>query len=226
MATAEYISSAKGLELPARSRSDWVGAIVFSGIAVWLMVTGWIPVARQSIFAAILILPNWLTPVVNAIGFIRRGPAIRVSRDWSARLVAHVVTFSLPIYFTVAAKHLQVRATGLPFVAAMLVGTAAGAYMLWGAWALRESWSVEPQARALVTSGPFEFSRHPLYTSYMLRNISVLVLYMNLGLSFFLVLWTVLLLHRIHCEEHILTECYPEYEQFRGRVWMFSPRLF
>ena len=44
-----------------------------------------------------------------------------------------------------------------------------------GIWQLRRSFSIEAQARQLVTGGPCLLARHPIYTGYLLQYFGILL---------------------------------------------------
>jgi hypothetical protein len=45
---------------------------------------------------------------------------------------------------------------------------------LWPLWYLRRSFSLEPEARNLVTAGPYRWARHPIYTVYLSHQPGIL----------------------------------------------------
>jgi protein-S-isoprenylcysteine O-methyltransferase Ste14 len=91
---------------------------------------------------------------------------------------------------------------------------------------LGRSFSVMAEARQLVTSGPYRFVRHPLYLT---EEIAVIGLFVQ-----FASVWTVLLLaihiafqlRRIHNEETVLTENFPEYAAYTRITARLIPGLY
>ncbi len=209
-----------------RRLPDWIGFFAFGALSVWAILNGWLPVARQSLLAAVLILPSWLTSCVMAIGFLFRRPLVRADGKFTAKAAAYFVTFSMPVFFAVMRGHLHLTAAGAQYILPIMMIVAAHAFALWGAWTIRHAISVEPQARILVTRGPYRYARHPLYAAYLVDTMATALLFSDLKLWAVIVIWFVALLYRIRCEERILTACFPEYAAFRHSVWMFSPRLF
>jgi len=99
----------------------------------------------------------------------------------------------------------------------------AGALLsLWPLWYLRRSFSVEPEARALVTSGPYRLARHPIYTVYLLINAGILLRHFTLPFAAVVGVWLVSLLLRIRYEEGVLSSAFPEYLEYRRRVRAFG----
>jgi hypothetical protein len=58
-------------------------------------------------------------------------------------------------------------------VAADLLATLGLAYSVWGLAYLRRSFSIIPEARRLVTGGPYSLSRHPVYLGEIVAAIGV-----------------------------------------------------
>jgi len=91
---------------------------------------------------------------------------------------------------------------------------------------LGRSFSVMAEARQLVTSGPYRFVRHPLYLT---EEIAVIGLFVQ-----FASVWTVLLLaihiafqlRRIHNEETVLTENFPEYAAYTRITARLVPGIY
>lgn len=91
---------------------------------------------------------------------------------------------------------------------------------------LGASFSVMPEARTLVTSGPYALVRHPLYAAELV-GIAGLVLQFQqpwallLGIGVFVFQYW-----RTIFEESVLSEAYPDYAAYRARTWRFVPYLF
>jgi len=54
-----------------------------------------------------------------------------------------------------------------------ILATAGLAYAVWGLAFLRRSFSIIPEARRLVTGGPYAFSRHPVYLGEIVTAIGI-----------------------------------------------------
>ncbi|HWC62684.1 MAG TPA: isoprenylcysteine carboxylmethyltransferase family protein [Rhizomicrobium sp.] len=87
---------------------------------------------------------------------------------------------------------------------------------------LGKSFSIMPEARKLVTTGPYGFARHPLYAAEMFSVAGTAVLYQQPWAALLAVAVLVLLVIRSHFEERILLEAYPEYADYRKRVKRFG----
>jgi protein-S-isoprenylcysteine O-methyltransferase Ste14 len=102
----------------------------------------------------------------------------------------------------------------------------AGAYIgLWSLLRLRHAFSVVPQARVLVTAGPYRLCRHPVYASYILQYGGLLLGHFSLPFAFAYAAWAGLMRWRIGYEERTLAAAFPEYAAYKERVGMFFPKV-
>jgi protein-S-isoprenylcysteine O-methyltransferase Ste14 len=87
---------------------------------------------------------------------------------------------------------------------------------------LGKSFSIMPEARKLVTRGPYALARHPLYVAEMISIIGTAILYQQPWAGLLAVGVLALLTIRSMFEEQVLTEQYPEYAEYRKRVKRFG----
>jgi protein-S-isoprenylcysteine O-methyltransferase Ste14 len=105
----------------------------------------------------------------------------------------------------------------------MVAATAFGVYAL---TYLRHNFSIIPEARDLVTSGPYRVVRHPMY----LAEIGVAL---GLGLQGDVHIWSALILLpfvaiqlvRSFFEEQLLRSTFPEYEEYACVTGRVLPRI-
>jgi len=83
-----------------------------------------------------------------------------------------------------------------------------------------------PTAGGLVTSGPYRFIRHPIYTSVCLFVGAAVAGHFSWQTAICggTVLGGALL--RIHCEEILLRVQYPEHAQYAARSWRMLPFVY
>jgi protein-S-isoprenylcysteine O-methyltransferase Ste14 len=86
---------------------------------------------------------------------------------------------------------------------------------------LGRSFSLIPQARKLVTSGPYAVDRHPLYLVEDYAIAGVLLQYAWFAALPFLVLHVTVQIRRMQLEEEILRKTFAEYAIYARR----TPRL-
>lgn len=204
--------------LTTRHWSDWLGTAAFTAMAVGL----W----RQSPEFGVLLLPGLVQELLIAASFLVRGRARSPAPSWTSRVVAYLNSFLVMVFILVAGR-LQpewLRPTpneALRFAGAIL-WLAAAVLCLWPLWYLRRSFSLEPEARDLVTSGPYRLARHPIYTVYLLINLGILLRHLTVPLTLVMAAWVVLLVVRVRYEEGVLTAAFPEYTEYRRRVRAFG----
>jgi protein-S-isoprenylcysteine O-methyltransferase Ste14 len=87
---------------------------------------------------------------------------------------------------------------------------------------LGKSYSIMPEARRLVTGGPYAFARHPLYAAEIVTIIGSAIQFQQPWAGLLALGVVMLLVIRSHFEEQVLSEAYPEYAQYRVRVKRFG----
>jgi protein-S-isoprenylcysteine O-methyltransferase Ste14 len=118
------------------------------------------------------------------------------------------------------------RREGLVLVADILA-TFGLAYSVWGLAYLRRSFSIIPEARRLVTGGPYSLSRHPVYLGEVVAAIGI-----NLATSGWLGALAVAYfigceLLRIRWEEGVLGRAFPDaYPAYARGVPRYVPNPF
>jgi protein-S-isoprenylcysteine O-methyltransferase Ste14 len=109
------------------------------------------------------------------------------------------------------------------------VQIAAAALMLWARLTFgRRSFrtAANPTEGGLVTTGPYRFIRHPIYTAVcmfwwagILSNRSVVSVVFGVGLAIGVFM-------RMFVEERLLVQRYPDYEQYAQATKRMIPYLF
>ncbi|WP_431322939.1 methyltransferase family protein [Rhizobium sp. YTU87027] len=147
---------------------------------------------------------------------ITRLPPIRSAENIEGYVTAMSGTFLLVLvvgYLPPAIETpMALRLIGLGLT---IIGCLASAYVL---VYLGRAFSIMPEARALITSGPYSVVRNPLYLTEEIAVIGFIIL--NLSV------WTVLLgaahwmlqLRRMVNEERVLQNAFPEYEGYAATV--------
>jgi protein-S-isoprenylcysteine O-methyltransferase Ste14 len=91
---------------------------------------------------------------------------------------------------------------------------------------LGRSFSMMAEARRLVTSGPYRFVRHPLYLAEELAIIGISMQFFSLSTAFVLAVQIAFQLRRMHNEEAVLAESFPEYAAYRQRTARLLPGIY
>jgi protein-S-isoprenylcysteine O-methyltransferase Ste14 len=86
--------------------------------------------------------------------------------------------------------------------------------------------AANPTAGGLVTTGPYRFIRHPIYTAACLFGWSGILMH---GSLINVLLGTLLFagaMGRMLCEERLITEIYPEYREYAQATKRMVPFIF
>jgi protein-S-isoprenylcysteine O-methyltransferase Ste14 len=154
--------------------------------------------------------------------------AVRLpQRGTDHRLAVVFIAFS-GTFAAISASFLPggTRRDGLVLVADILA-TVGLAYSVWGLAYLRRSFSIIPEARRLVTGGPYALSRHPVYLGEVATAVGVNLATAGwlsaLAIGYFIVCE----LLRIRWEERILAQTFSsEYPAYARRVPRYLPNPF
>lgn len=108
-------------------------------------------------------------------------------------------------------------------VAAVLLGIIAILLMRPGNFSI---FPIPKQDAQLVTKGPYQLIRHPMYTAVLLFCFSLLLNRITfLSLAIFLVLLIDLVL-KLHFEERLLKSQFPSYAAYTKKTWHLIPFIY
>ena len=153
--------------------------------------------------------------------YLRRGPALATMRSDPAYAAAILAAF-LPFAFPLLGY--RIPATPVLLTADVLMIAGVG-LAVWGVRHLDRSFSVVPQARAVVTTGPYRFVRHPLYAGELLAAVGLVLLVGSLAGVVMWVVLALLQLFRARQEEAVLAAHLAGYPAYANRTGQFFPRL-
>jgi protein-S-isoprenylcysteine O-methyltransferase Ste14 len=158
--------------------------------------------------------------LIVALIFIRRLPMAKA--DFLPRAVALTSAYLYLARIPLPHANLSV---GLDAISATItaVGTiAALIVLLW----LRRSFSILPEARGLVTEGPYRIVRHPLYVTEEIANIGAMLQFMQPWSLLIEIINVGMQLWRISFEERLLTQTFPEYAGYAARTPRLIPGIY
>lgn len=189
-------------------------------------------------------LPGLAALVVGFVAFLialiaarrRRGPRDAGERRsaWSlVGIAVQCVAFLLAGFGVRAAAMLDpLSATALIEAAIIALLMAATVWLFaWASGTMGRNWSVVARTRSdheLVTTGPFAYLRHPIYTALALLLVALAIAYGNEArLILALPIYALGTWLRIAEEERLLREAFgPAYDTYAARVKRFVPGLF
>jgi protein-S-isoprenylcysteine O-methyltransferase Ste14 len=160
--------------------------------------------------------------IIIAGTVLTRMPASRKARGAEPRISAVIGTFLLTAFVLFPRRGLSVTESVISTLL-ILAGNVLAASVIVH---LRGSFSIMPETRQLVTSGPYRFIRHPLYLAEGVAAIG--------GLMQFLSVWTIGLvvvqlafqLRRMQNEEILLTDTFPEYLTYKSNTSCLIPGIY
>ncbi|CAN2535935.1 hypothetical+protein [Methylocapsa aurea] len=151
-----------------------------------------------------------------------RLPSLRTEKGVGPKL-AGVVGFLLPILI-VTAPAAKLSPSMKDFsIGLVLVGTLIS---IAGIISLGRCFSILPQARALVTNGPYRLVRHPLYAGEILALIGIMFRYQQPTALFLTLLSIAAQLPRMYFEERVLEEAFPSYRDYAKRTARLIPGVY
>lgn len=159
--------------------------------------------------------------MVIALIFLRRMPAAKSQGLWprAVALVGSNVLMAL----------LALPKVPLPPVRAALSTALAGggtlAEILILFW-LGRSFSLLPEARRLVTNGPYRRIRHPLYLAYLVGSLGAMLQFRQPWALLVVLAAFALQVLRMNYEEQVLNRAFPEYAAYAARSWRLIPGVF
>jgi protein-S-isoprenylcysteine O-methyltransferase Ste14 len=91
---------------------------------------------------------------------------------------------------------------------------------------LRRNLSIIPEARGLVTRGPYRVIRHPLYAAEMLAATALVLSRPAVWATVALLPFIATQLTRARFEERLLTRTFPQYREYKRRTWRIIPLVW
>lgn len=156
-----------------------------------------------------------------ALLIMTRSPAKARAEGLAPRIAAFVGTY-LPWTITFFDKTNQAL-PNLGSAACVLIGLV---MMLVTIRHLGRSFSLTPQARAVVQTGPYRWIKHPLYLSEEIAVVGVALRYLTPVTVFILVLHFGVQVCRILYEEDLLRRACPDYSSYEASRWRLIPYVW
>ncbi len=208
----------------------WIRFLTFGRAvpAVLFAEMGWLQVGRLAQASGVLqVLPRLLYLLFCCIPvalYLTRPMPVRTD----GRLVARAAAFGgtcmqLVIGAVVPLHSLLFTPPDALILFASLLSIAAFAFACLGLGYLRRNLSIIPEARKVVTGGPYRIVRHPLYLSEIAAALSLVLAAPYVTPVIALVLFVILQGTRARFEERLLAETLPEYTAYQQRTHALIP---
>jgi protein-S-isoprenylcysteine O-methyltransferase Ste14 len=180
----------------------------------------WMHADANVITATLARVSQWMfIALLGLLPLFRHRPVAK-SRGWAPRMTA-LVTVCIPPFCVLLDRAPPNLWCNLLATAAGLSASVLGVLTL---SFLGRSFSVMPEARRLVTSGPYSIVRHPLYLFELLGVVGILLQVRSFPGVLLLALIVALQVTRARREEDVLDRAFPEFAAYRQQVPFLLPR--
>lgn len=175
----------------------------------------------------------WLTlAVVWIIGFFGNKKTTSLPNPL-AQIIANVLLFGSPVVlFYPLVRNAWVPTRGTPTDAIEIIGVvlsfAAVAFAIWARITLGKNWSgaviTLKEDHKLVTTGPYKFVRHPIYTGYFLATLGTALTIGTVASYLATLMIFIGFLIRMQKEETLMTHQFPsEYPAYKQKSKKLIP---
>lgn len=177
-------------------------------------LSDWSPVVSRCCTLTFLLILGWL--------MLARPPAIARRAGALPVAIAFLGTYAAWLLPFLPAAHVS-AAMGMASAGVTLCGSL---MIVLAVLHLGRSFSIAPQARKLITSGPYRIVRHPLYAAEEIALIGVLLQYAWYMALPFLAVHMALQIRRMAYEESLLRAVFPDYEAYARRTARLIPGVW
>ena len=177
-----------------------------------------------SLHAQVLLLQELVTVAflgLTVLLFIVRRPVVGRHASWRGGLVALVGTFLLNV---VGFLPVESSASTEAVFASSVVIVLGTLFTMWSLATLGRCFGLMPEARGLVTRGPYRWVRHPVYLGELTSALGMLIVKPHPVIVALYLAFAGLQYWRTILEEDALAEVFPdEYPAYRARVSRLLP---
>jgi protein-S-isoprenylcysteine O-methyltransferase Ste14 len=154
--------------------------------------------------------------------FLIRKLPVEKAAGWPPRVAGLVGSNLQLLFLALPRSHL---ATLIEVISTSLVilGTSAAIY---AAVHLGRSFSILPQARHLVTRGPYTIIRHPLYLAEQVATWGVMLQFIQPWALLLAIASFTAQFPRMHYEEQVLQTAFPAYPAYAAHTRRFIPGIY
>jgi protein-S-isoprenylcysteine O-methyltransferase Ste14 len=150
-----------------------------------------------------------------------RMPPARSIHGVLPRVLAVVGTFA-----ALAFPYLPPSPNGTAAILGMVLLCAGTVLTMYAIVYLGRSFSIVPEARKLVTSGPYRFVRHPVYLFEEIAVFGISIQFAAPTSTLLFLVHGAIQFARLHYEEQVLRENFPEYEAYAMRTARLVPGVY
>jgi len=165
--------------------------------------------------------------LVTALILLRRMPVGKLKGLWPRilALLGSTILFVLPLGQWLTRLPPVTLPPALTALSTLLTGGGTIAELVILSW-LGRSFSLMPEARRLVTTGPYRRIRHPLYLCGIIASIGAMLQFAQPWAFLVVLVASGLQLWRMRYEEEVLKRTFPQYADYMTRSWRLVPGLY
>lgn len=204
-------------------------ATVFTMIILMLLIVKQVMSHRFDVYYAVFILPYLLSNTAALIMLtlsMRNRPKEVLDSMWIFTLC--LIAANLPVIVNLSGIdlsaggeiNLQVRS-----IAAVLSVSVAPVY-IYAILSLGRNLSVLPEANELRMTRIYDYARHPLYSIYIYWYVMQVFLFQSALILVLSAVQTAFQIVRARHEEKVLLKNFPEYADYKKKVWWFGKNPF
>ncbi len=193
---------------------------------------------------SLIILISWISFVlywaVSSIG-VKKDVEGKRSWFWSTQgfMLRLAVAFAIILFaalrghllnaYDVVLRGLSVSSGSVSMTIGTILVVVGIGYAIWARAHLGRNWSSHPALKEhpeLVTSGPYRYIRHPIYTGMLLAVLGSAIA-VSVWWYIILIFVGVMFVRRVFKEEEILTKEFSnQYLEYKKRTWALIPFVF
>jgi protein-S-isoprenylcysteine O-methyltransferase Ste14 len=222
----------KGLSSLAVSADDWMSraaVVLVYSFLVFICVNGALHVALdwehqpfdRTLLSTMALLSKALFLALVVATTVTRLRPLRKALGMEPRLSALLGTFLL--ITLVLLPRAELPPIALAMSSALVISGMSASFMVLR-W-LGKSFSIMPEARRLVTQGPYALVRHPLYICEEIAVIGVFIQVVSPLAFFVVVIHALFQIRRMVNEEMVLRATFEEYESYAAQTPRLIPLL-
>lgn len=206
------------MRLPARDvLGDFCARVFVGGLFVLLSINLWNDFVRTGRLTGLLFLVSEALVVILTI--VRRR-ANTVDRSWPTVVTTTLSFVGPPLMRAGAGPALA------PDWLTAMVSVVGVAIVIAGKVTIGRSFGIAPANRGVVSRGPYNVVRHPIYAGYLLTHAATLAAYPSAWNVMSVVAGDIALVLRALAEERVLSKD-RAYQQYCGRVaWHLVPGVY
>lgn len=197
------------------------------------LASGHAPAHAAGIYFASLVKNGLLAVLLSfvAVALLCNRPPRELPNKLGQVLVPLIASFFFVLYAAVDYAPEVLRVNLLPdtwqpvcALAGLLCSLVGYAVCLWALFHLRRSFALWVSVREVVTGGPYQYVRHPIYLGYFLDQVGLLLASGSLGYLGLSMVYATFQVHRARMEEAKLGEASREYRLYTQRTGFLLPR--